>query len=154
MAKNDEGKTPSYQERNDGRLDLILQRVIDVPRAFVWKVWTDPQHLVRWWAPRPWSTVDCTMDLRPGGAMRTVLRSPEGQDFPYVGCFLEVVPQEKLVLTNALEPRLPAVARPVLHRHHHAQGSGRKDRLHRARSPSRRGGQEEARGDGLPPGLG
>jgi uncharacterized protein YndB with AHSA1/START domain len=106
-AKDDDfphGNTPNYEERNDGRLDLTLDRVIDVPRTFVWKVWTDPQHLMKWWAPRPWSTVECSMDLRPGGAMRTVMRSPEGQDFPYVGCFLEVVPQEKIILTNALEP--------------------------------------------------
>ena len=104
MAEKDEGTAPNFEERNDGRLDLTLRRVIDVPRAFVWKVWTEPQHLVKWWAPRPWSTPECTMDLRPGGGMRTVLRSPEGQDFPYVGCFLEVIPQEKIVLTNALEP--------------------------------------------------
>ena len=106
-SENDEfplKERPNYQERNDGRLDLTLHRVIDVPRSLIWKIWTDPEHIKKWWAPRPWSTVDCTMDLRPGGILATTMRSPEGQDFPYVGCFLEIVPEEKLVWTNALEP--------------------------------------------------
>ena len=44
------------------------------------------------------------MDLRPGGIFRTVMRSPEGQEFPHVGCFLELVANERMVMTNALEP--------------------------------------------------
>jgi uncharacterized protein YndB with AHSA1/START domain len=54
--------------------------------------------------PAPWSTVDCEIDLRPGGIFRTVMRSPEGQDFPNVGCYLEIIENEKLVWTCALAP--------------------------------------------------
>ncbi len=88
----------------DENLDLILTRTIDVPRELVWKVWTEPEHLMKWFAPAPWTTVDCEIDLRPGGIFRTVMRSPEGQDFPNAGCFLEVIKNEKMVWTDALAP--------------------------------------------------
>jgi uncharacterized protein YndB with AHSA1/START domain len=86
------------------RLDLTIKRTIDAPRALIWKVWTDPEHVKKWWAPAPWTTSECQMDLRPGGIFRTVMRSPEGQEFPHVGCILELVENEKMVMTNALEP--------------------------------------------------
>ncbi len=88
----------------DPKLDLVLERIIDVPRNLVWDAWTKPEHLKKWFTPAPWSTVDCELDLRPGGMFRFVMRSPEGQDFPNLGCFLEVVPKERLVWTSALGP--------------------------------------------------
>jgi uncharacterized protein YndB with AHSA1/START domain len=91
-------------DRNDGHLDLSLKRTIDAPRALIWQAWTDPQHVKKWWAPAPWTTTECQIDLRPGGIFRTVMRSPEGQDFPYNQCFLELIENEKIVVTNALEP--------------------------------------------------
>jgi uncharacterized protein YndB with AHSA1/START domain len=95
--------TPSIS-RPDPQLDLVLQRVVDVPRELVWKAWTQPEHLKPWFTPAPWTTVDCEIDLRPGGAFRTVMRSPEGQDFLNIGCYLEIVPNERLVWTSALGP--------------------------------------------------
>ena len=88
----------------DPELDLVLERVVDVSPALVWKAWTEPEHLVKWFTPAPWTTVDCEMDLRPGGIFRTVFRSPEGEEFPNVGCFLEIQPNRRLVWTDALEP--------------------------------------------------
>lgn len=88
----------------DPRLDLVLERVVDVPPEKVWAAWTRPEHLVKWFTPRPWSTVDCEIDLRPGGIFRTVMRSPEGEDHDNVGCYLEVVENERLVFTDALGP--------------------------------------------------
>jgi uncharacterized protein YndB with AHSA1/START domain len=88
----------------DPKLDLVLERDIDVPRELVWKAWTEPRHLMPWFCPKPWSVSDCQIDLRPGGIFRTVMRSPEGQKFPNVGCYLEVVPLERLVFTDALLP--------------------------------------------------
>jgi uncharacterized protein YndB with AHSA1/START domain len=85
-------------------LDLMFERVIDVPKELVWAAWTTPDQLKKWFTPAPWKTVDCEIDLRPGGIFRTVMRSPEGQDFPNLGCYLEIVNNEKLVWTNALEP--------------------------------------------------
>ena len=87
----------------DSRLDLVLERIVDVPRELVWKAWTTPEHLKKWFTPAPWTTVDCEIDLRPGGTFRTVMRSPEGQDHTNVGCYLEVIENEKLTWTDALE---------------------------------------------------
>lgn len=88
----------------DSRLDLTFERIVDVPKEFIWRAWTSPEHLKPWFCPLPWTTIDCEIDLRPGGIFRTVMRSPEGQEFPNIGCYLEVVENEKLVWTNALAP--------------------------------------------------
>lgn len=94
---------PSYPQP-DSRLDLVLQREIDVPRELVWAAWTQPEHLVKWFAPAPWTITECEVDLRPGGMLRFVMRSPEGQEYPNIGCYLEIVPNERLVWTDALLP--------------------------------------------------
>ncbi len=88
----------------DPRLDLKLERFVDVPRRLVWEAWTTPEHLKHWFVPRPWTITDCEIDLRPGGVFRSVMRSPEGHEFPNMGCFLEVIPEERLVWTDALLP--------------------------------------------------
>ena len=88
----------------DPKLDLVLERVVDVPLELVWAAWTKPEHIVNWFAPLPWTTTHCEIDLRPGGKFHFVMRSPEGKDFPNTGCFLEVAPNERLVWTDALLP--------------------------------------------------
>lgn len=96
--------TSSTLWKPNPKLDLVLERDIDVPRDLVWAAWTQPEHLSKWFCPAPWSVSDCEIDLRPGGIFRTVMRSPEGKDFPSVGCYLEIVPQQRLVFTDALLP--------------------------------------------------
>jgi uncharacterized protein YndB with AHSA1/START domain len=86
----------------DPKLDLVLEREIDVPVELVWKAWTTPEHLREWFVPKPWTITACELDLRPGGLFRTVMRSPEGQEFPNVGCYLEVTPNERLIFTDTL----------------------------------------------------
>jgi uncharacterized protein YndB with AHSA1/START domain len=88
----------------DPKLDLVLERDIDVPVELVWKAWTTPEHLKHWFVPRPWSVIDVKIDLRPGGEFSSIMRSPEGQEFPNKGCYLEVVPNERLVFTDTLLP--------------------------------------------------
>jgi uncharacterized protein YndB with AHSA1/START domain len=87
----------------DPKLDLVLERVVAVSPERVWAAWTTPEHLKKWFTPRPWTTTECEIDLRPGGLFRTVMRSPEGEAHPNIGCYLEVVPERKLVWTDALE---------------------------------------------------
>lgn len=82
--------------------DLVLERVLDAPRDRVWRAWTTPEHLKRWWAPRPYETPECTMDLRPGGAFYTKMTGPDGFEEGGTGCFLEIVEGERLVWTSAL----------------------------------------------------
>jgi uncharacterized protein YndB with AHSA1/START domain len=90
--------------KHDPRLDLVLERVVDIAPELVWTAWTVPAHVKKWFTPAPWTTVDCEIDLRPGGIFRTVMRSPQGQEITNVGCFLEIVPNRKLVWTVALQP--------------------------------------------------
>ena len=82
--------------------DLELERILDAPRELVWKAWTTPEHLKRWWAPRPYETPECEMDLRPGGAFYTRMTGPDGFEEAGTGCFLEIVEGERLVWTSAL----------------------------------------------------
>jgi uncharacterized protein YndB with AHSA1/START domain len=86
----------------DPKLDLVLERDIDVPVELVWKAWTTPEHLKHWFVPKPWTITECVLDVRPGGICSTTMRSPEGQEFPNNGCYLEVVPNERLVFTDTL----------------------------------------------------
>lgn len=86
------------------KLDLILERVVDVPVELVWAAWTKPEHIVHWFTPAPWKTIDCRIDLRPGGEFFTMMQSPEGDKFPNSGCFLEIVENKKLTWTDALQP--------------------------------------------------
>jgi uncharacterized protein YndB with AHSA1/START domain len=88
----------------DPTLDLVLERNVDVPVELVWKAWTNPEHVKKWFAPAPWTITECEIDLRPGGQFYTVMKSPEGQEFPNMGCILEIVPNEKLVFTDSLAP--------------------------------------------------
>jgi uncharacterized protein YndB with AHSA1/START domain len=88
----------------DPKLDLVLERVVDVPPALVWACWTEPKHLKKWFTPAPWKTVEAKVDLRPGGRLYFVMESPEGQRFPNTGCYLEIVKNERLTWTNALLP--------------------------------------------------
>ena len=84
------------------KFDLVLERTVDVPSHLVWAAWTTPAHILNWFTPAPWKTVECEIDLRPGGKFYTVMQSPEGQNFPSTGCFLEIVDGKKLVWTSAL----------------------------------------------------
>ena len=81
--------------------ELVLARLIDAPRPAVWRAWTEPELLTRWFTPAPWTTPEARLDVRPGGECFVVMRSPEGQDHPNPGVYLEVVPEARLVFTDA-----------------------------------------------------
>lgn len=89
---------------HDATRDLSFERLVDLPAEQIWAAWTQPELLMPWFCPRPWTTVACTIDLRPGGEFSTVMRSPEGQEFPGTGCYLELLPNRRLAWTNALGP--------------------------------------------------
>jgi len=81
--------------------ELVLTRLIDAPRAKVFRTWTEPELLKQWFAPLPWTTPAAELDVRPGGANLIVMRDPSGKDFPNRGVYLEVVKNERLVVTDA-----------------------------------------------------
>jgi uncharacterized protein YndB with AHSA1/START domain len=83
--------------------ELAITRVFDAPRDLVFKVWTQPEHLVRWLGPRGFAAPSAEMDVRPGGAYRACIRSPEGADYWMQGVYREIVAPERLVFTFAWE---------------------------------------------------
>lgn len=81
--------------------ELVLTRLINAPRDKVFKAWTDPSQLKKWFAPLPYTTPRAELDVRPGGSNLVVMRSPEGNEMPHQGVYLEVVKNERLVFTDA-----------------------------------------------------
>lgn len=93
---------------------LVTTRIFDAPRELVYRAWTDPAQLARWFPPEGFTSPRCEIDARPGGVMRVDMRAPDGPPFngavfPGPGAFTEVVPNERLVFTMApeIEPGRP-----------------------------------------------
>jgi uncharacterized protein YndB with AHSA1/START domain len=81
--------------------ELITTRVFDAPRELVFKAWTDPERLKRWWGPKGFTNPVCEVDVRPGGAIRIHMRAPDGTVYPMTGVFREIVAPERLVFTSS-----------------------------------------------------
>jgi uncharacterized protein YndB with AHSA1/START domain len=77
---------------------LAVTRVFAAPRDLVFRSWTEPERLKRWWGPKGFTTPFCALDLREGGIFLYCMRSPEGRDFWGRGVFREIVVPERLVL--------------------------------------------------------
>jgi uncharacterized protein YndB with AHSA1/START domain len=87
------------------KTDFVLERFIDAPRELVWEALTKPEHLKAWYMPKAWGSVAaCELDVRPGGMFSIDIAVGEGQVAPNLGCFVEVVPMERLVYTSMLFP--------------------------------------------------
>lgn len=93
-------------------LDLVLERSVAVPRELLFRAWTVPEHLMPWFCPRPWRVTACDIDLRPGGVFRTVMEGPGGEKHDNAGCWLEVVPHERVVWTGLMGPGFRPVNAP------------------------------------------
>ena len=81
--------------------ELVIERIFDAPRELVWKAWTEPEALVRWWGPKAFTTPICKTDLRVGGAFLYCMRSPEGKDYWGAGVYREIAPPERIVYTDS-----------------------------------------------------
>lgn len=85
----------------DDSRTLVLDRLIDAPPQAVYRCWTEADLLVQWFAPKPWATARAELDVRPGGTSLVVMADPEGTQYPTPGVYLDVVPNERLVFTDA-----------------------------------------------------
>jgi uncharacterized protein YndB with AHSA1/START domain len=95
--------------------ELILTRLMDAPADKLFRCWTTPELMKQWFAPKPYTTPVAELDLRPGGASNIMMRTPEGQDIPCPGQYLEVVPNRKLVFTDAFTGDwLPGSGKPFM----------------------------------------
>jgi uncharacterized protein YndB with AHSA1/START domain len=89
----------------DPKLDIVIERFIDAPTRLVWEALTRPEHLKEWYMPKAWGRVArAEMDVRPGGIFSIDIAGENGQEFPNLGCFLDVIPMERLVWTSMLFP--------------------------------------------------
>src|SRR5258705_11639360 len=78
--------------------EVTITRLVGAPRELVFRAWTDPKHLAQWWGPRGFTNPVCEVDLRVGGALRIVMRAPNGTEYPMRGVFREIVAPERLGL--------------------------------------------------------
>jgi uncharacterized protein YndB with AHSA1/START domain len=95
-------------------LDLVITRDIAAPREKLYRCWTEPELIKQWFAPKPWTTTHAETDVRPGGASLMVMRGPDGREFPSPSVYLEVVPNERIVATDAYTSAWQPSAKPFM----------------------------------------
>ncbi|XDD49625.1 SRPBCC domain-containing protein [Leptospira sp. WS92.C1] len=81
--------------------DLVITRFFEAPRELVFQAWTNPEHLMRWWGPKNFTSPVCKIDFQVGGKYLFSMRSPEGQDFWSMGVYREIVIPEKIIFTDS-----------------------------------------------------
>ncbi len=106
MATSESGFDPSR--------DLRVVRLFDAPCTSLWRAWTEAEWLKQWFVPAPWQMPRCSIDLKPGGALRWTMRSPEGGESEHEACYLEMVENERLVWTDALGEGFRPLAQPFI----------------------------------------
>jgi uncharacterized protein YndB with AHSA1/START domain len=84
--------------------ELSIELILDAPAEKLFRCYTDPKLLKQWFAPKPWTIKSVDIDPRAGGRSNFVMASPEGQEFPCNGIYLEIVPNKKIVTTDAITP--------------------------------------------------
>lgn len=92
--------------------ELVLERVLNAPREKLFRCWTTPELIVQWFTPPPFKTTKAVTDVRAGGASCVTMQSPDGKEFPNRGVYLEVVPNEKIVFTDAFTSAWEPSAKP------------------------------------------
>lgn len=107
--------TPSAETHGSGtsgaeneEREIVLTRIFDAPRALVYRMWTEPEHVQAWWGPEGFRNPSVELDVRPGGLWQIDMQGPDGSVYPCRGVYLEVSENERLVYSdtvaeNALE---------------------------------------------------
>lgn len=80
--------------------EIVISRLFDAPRELVWEVWTNPEHVAKWWGPNGFSTTIHEMDVRPGGVWHLMMHGPDGRDYPNKSIFKEVIKFERIVFSH------------------------------------------------------
>lgn len=81
--------------------ELVIIRVFDAPRELVWKAWTDPEMYKKWWGPKMFTAPDVNIDFRVGGKHHSSMQGPDGKKYWSTGVYKEIVPMEKIVVTDS-----------------------------------------------------
>ena len=98
-------------KNNDTVKEFVISRVFDAPRELVFKVWTEPEHIAKWFGPKGVSIKSAKMDLRPGGSLLTCMGTPDGREMWGKWVFREIAPPEKLVYINSFSDEKGGLAR-------------------------------------------
>jgi uncharacterized protein YndB with AHSA1/START domain len=87
-------------EDNKAVRDVVVKHTFDAPRDVVFKAWTDPKYVAKWWGPHGFTNPVCELDVRPGGSLRIHMRGPDGTVYPMAGVYKEIIKPERLVFTS------------------------------------------------------
>lgn len=90
--------------------EIVISRVFDAPRELVWEAWANPEHVAQWWGPDGFTTTITKMDFRVGGRFRLAMCAPDGNSYPCVGLFREIVELERIVFDSAADESHPCGA--------------------------------------------
>lgn len=93
--------TTEYPVTTPETRELVITRTFDAPRELVWRAWTEPERLMRWWGPKEFTAPFCRIDLRIGGSYLSCMRGPDGKEYWSTGVYREIVPPERLVCTDS-----------------------------------------------------
>src|SRR6185295_14579773 len=94
----------------DAAREIVYSRVFDAPRELVWKMWSEPEHIVEWWGPNGFRTTMQKMDFRPGGEWQFVMHGPDGTDYQNKSIYREIVKPERISYTHVSGPLFEATA--------------------------------------------
>lgn len=98
------------QTESSSDREIVLTRVVEAPRALVWRIWTEPEHVPHWWGPTGFTTTTQEMDVRAGGRWRFTMHGPDGRDYPNLITYLEVEAPARLVYQHGGEKGLEPVS--------------------------------------------
>ncbi len=107
MSHHENEKARSAVAIEDGQWTLSITRVLNAPRELLWRMWTEPEHLMQWYCPVDFTPEFVEVDLRLNGAWRAGMRAPDGTVLVRGGTFQEIHPPERLVFTQAWEEDRP-----------------------------------------------
>ena len=89
------------KNKDTAKGELVITRIFDATPELVWRAWTDPEHMKKWWGPKDFTCPFCRIDLKVGGKYLFCMRSKEGQEFWSTGTYIEIIPNKKLVCTDS-----------------------------------------------------
>ena len=88
--------------------ELTISRTINAPVELVWEVWTDPEHIAKWWGPNGFTNTITVMDVKPGGVWNLVMHGPDGTDYKNKSIFKEIIRHKKIVYEHVSAPKFVA----------------------------------------------
>src|ERR1700674_4219468 len=102
--KSEKAMAPESAPADTSDREIVVARVLDAPRALVFKMWTDPKHVAQWWGPNGFTITTYEMNVAPGGVWRFVMHGPDGRDYQNRVVYREIVEPERIVYEHVSGP--------------------------------------------------